>query len=363
MMEVMIDESAKGETAMKDLKSVPNDVLDRRGAPRFGTYRGEFPVVDYERLSVPERPRWWHWLARRKRWHYTIACTDEVLVGHAVVDGAYFVQSFIYVVDLYEERAILNRAFTGLPARQGAVNKRPGMGHHSWFRIPGVRFDLSRREGNASYRWEGEVHPFLQGERQGMSLEATIAVGEAPALSVVSPVSGGGMVNTTQKWVGLPLSGYLRVGSRSYRLDGGTAGVDYTHGLLDRRTAWRWALAMGRLSDGRRVGLNLVEGFNDGDDDISENGLWVGDRFIGLGRAVFEYDRDKPEDEWRVRTEDGQVDLRFESSHVYRDLRNWGFVDCYFVQPAGRFQGRLQIDGEDHWVELTGVTEDQDICW
>ena len=348
---------------MGRFKSIPNDVLDRRGAPRFGTYQGEFPVVDYDRLTTPEAPRWWHWLARRKRWHYTIACTDEVLIGHAVVDGAYFAQSFIYVVDLYEERAILNRAFTGIPARQGGVNKRPGSGHRSWFQVPGARFDLSRRQGDESYRWEAEMHPLLQGEPQGMRLEADIAVGRAPALSVVSPVSGQGMVNTTQKWVGLEMSGYLRVGSRSYRLDGGLAGVDYTHGLLDRRTAWRWALALGRLDDGRSVGLNLVEGFNEGREDINENGLWVDDELIGLGRARFEFDREAPEKSWRVSTEDGAVDLRFDSHHVYRDLRKWGVVNSYFVQPAGRFEGRVTVDGRDHWVEMTGVTEDQDIQW
>jgi hypothetical protein len=259
---------------------------------------------------------------------------------------------------------VASRVFTALPHVQARINDRPARGHRSTFTAPGVRFALTRGEGSDPYRWDCRLHPLLQGHRDGLRLNAEIATdGAGPALTVVSPVQDGGIVNVTQKWAGLPVEGALRVGSRSYRLDEGLAGLDYTQGILARRTSWRWALAMGRLSDGRSVALNLVSGFNDGHDASNENALWVGDRLISLDRAEFDFDREHPDRPWVLKTGDGVVDLWFDAYYIYHESRQWKIIDSHFLQPAGRFEGTLTIDGERHAVTLFGVTEDQDVYW
>ncbi len=346
------------------LDRVPNSVVDRNGTPRFGTFQGELPAIALNKLGGEHRPAWWQWGIRRKRWHYTVVVTDEVLVCQAVVDGRYFGQGFIYVVDLFEEKEVASRVFTALPHVQAQVNDRPALGHRSQFRAPGVRFALTRGEGSGCYRWDCRLHPVWQGHRDGLRIDAEIDTDSGgPALTVISPVHDGGIVNITQKWAGLPVEGKLRVGSRSYRLDDGIAGLDYTQGILARRTSWRWALAMGRLSDGRSVALNLVSGFNDGHVASNENALWVGDRLISLDRADFDFDREYPDRPWVVRTRDGVVDLYFDGYYVYRESRQWKIIDSHFVQPAGRFEGTLTIDGKRQGVTLFGVTEDQDVYW
>lgn len=343
---------------------VPNSVVDREGTPRFGTYRGELPAVDLRDLAGAWRPGVFRWKIRRKRWNYTLVATDEVLVCQAVVDGGFVGQGFLYVVDLYEQRAVAEVNAAGLPGIQASINDHPGRGHHSQFRAPGAAFSLRRDPAGGVYHWDCRVHPLRQLNPKGLRLDAQIDPGDcAPALTVISPVEGSGVVNVTQKRGAVPTEGYLRVGSRSYRLDGALAGLDYTQGILSRRTSWRWAHGMGRLADGRAVGLNLVAGFNDGDDATNENALWIGDRLIPLGRAVFDFDPERPERYWTLQTEDGVVDAYFEPYFVYRDQRQMKVLNTHFLQPAGRFEVRVNIDGTTRELTLHGVTEHQDVWW
>ncbi len=346
------------------LEIVPNSVVDGGGFPRFGTYRGELPAVSLKPLGGKHTPAWWKWRLRRKRWNFTIAVTDEVLVCQAVVDGGYFGQAFLYVVDLYEEREVATKRFIGLPGVNAEVNDRPARGHDSSFRAPGVELMTSRGEGREPYLWQGRIHPMVQRQPGGFRVDARMAAPQSPpALTVISPVDQGGVVTVTQKWSALPLEGDLRVGSRTYRLDGGLAGLDYTQGILARRTVWRWAHGLGRLFDGRAVALNLVDGFTDGHEESNENALWIGDRLIPLERAEFEYSLENPDRPWSVRTIDGAVDLWFQPYFVFSDFHRWKIIDGHFLQPAGRFEGTIRVDGQTHHVVLYGVTEDQDIHW
>ncbi len=190
-----------------------------------------------------------------------------------------------------------------------------------------------------------------------------LAAGAPPPLSVVAPVPGG-VVNVTQKWAGLLAFGSLEANGRRYVLDGGVGGMDYTHGYLARRTAWRWAFACGRLEDGSPVGLNLVEGFNDAHAGANENALWLRGQLFPLSRARFEWNPDDPLEPWHVTTEEGEVDLSFKPLALHREERDVVVAKSHFVQPVGLFSGRLQVDGLTHPVSgVPGVTEEQDVTW
>lgn len=348
----------------RDIPVVPNAVVNSSGAPRFGTYRGELPMIALRRLSGEFEPPWWKEKIRRKRWKYTMAVTDEVLMGQAVVDGQYFSNAFYYVVDLFKEEMIAKGSFVGIPSLQGDVNDYPGRGHEARFRCPGVELRIERGADGGAYQWRSKLSPLRLMQPGGLQMEAQMEPrGGAPALTAIAPVGEGGVVNITQKWAGLPLSGHLRVGTRTYRLDGGLGGLDYSQGILARRTAWKWAMALGYLSDGRRVGINIVAGFNDDHPTANENGLWIDDRLIPLGRARFEFNVDDPSQSWTVYTEDKNLELYFQPYYVHREDKNLGVITSHFIQPAGRFEGRLKLDGKVHHLFLAGVTEDQDVRW
>lgn len=345
------------------METVPNSVIDRHGNPRFGQFRGELPAVKFRELGGDFSPGWWQKKTSRKRWIYSLGITDGVLLCQAIVDIGYLGMGFCYGVDLYEEDVIYSRKFHGLPDRHVAVNDRPGRGHRAVFRTPGVNMRLDRDQTGGPYRWHQAFHPVRMRHPEGLQLDARVDPSGIPATTAVAPVDDGGIVNVTQKSAALPMNGHLRVASRSYDLDGGVAGFDYTQGFLARRTSWLWAMALGKLADGRRIGLNLVSGFNDGYDEATENALWIGDDVVSLGPARFDFDAEYPDRPWTVRTDDGIVDLWFKPYWVYSDIRRWKVIDSHFVQPAGRFEGRIEIDGRPRDVMLHGVTEDQDITW
>lgn len=340
----------------------PVSVENAAGHPAFGTYVGELPEVDLRRLSGRfqlSRPLR---LLKHKRWVYTLVATPEVLAAFAIVDLSYTANAFAVAVDVKERRVLYDGGFMGLPGPLARVGDRPGEGHVARFRTVGARLGVERGHGRARYEVDLNVAslPLL---RDGLQWQGGLmAAGSPPALTVISPVSGDGLVNVTQKRAGMLALGTLTAGGRTYRLDGGMAGMDYTSGYLARHTAWRWALGLGRMPDGTPVGLNLAEGINDGQGS-NENALWIGHRVLPLGKATFRYNAGDLLDEWRVTAGGGMVDLRFRPFHVHREERNFKLVRSRFFQPFGTFEGTVHLDGRQIPLQLSGVTEDQDILW
>jgi hypothetical protein len=344
-----------------ELPWTPDAFVDPGGFPRFGSYRGALKDVDLRAMKGPYAlPLPLRWL-KHKRWQYCQVCTPEVVAMFAIADLTYTANAFVTVVDLKERRAVFDRGLLGAPGLV-SVGDRPGVGLSARFRLPGVRMSCVRGD-EPRYRVEIEArglplasqHLSWRGEFQ-----SDVA---APPLTVIAPVPHG-VVNVTQKWCTLPSTGALEVGARRYALEGGLAGLDYTQGYLARRTSWRWAMANGRLADGTPFGFNLAAGFNEADDTSNENALWAGGRLLPLGRARFEFNKRDVLDEWRVSTDDGALQLRFQPLFAHREDRDYRVVKSHFAQPIGLFQGTVKLpDKTVEVANLGGVTEDQDVRW
>jgi len=347
------------------LPPAPTSVATASGEPRFGTYQGELPEVDLQRLSGPWAPAAARArLLKRKRWHYTLATTREVVALFAVVDVGYSANAFAVALDLKERKALCDVSFLGAPGPLVEVGNKPGAGLAASFRTLGGRMTATRGPEDERYRLQVDVSRLRTGSLQSFLWNGELMVaGGPPALTVIAPVGGDGFVNVTQKRAGMLASGTLEAGGKRFQLDGGVGGTDYTQGYLARHTSWRWAFMAGRLADGTPVGLNLVEGFNESS-QVNENALWLGDRLVPLGRASFEYDRENLMRPWRVRTDDRVVDLSFQPLHVHREDHDFKVVVSHFAQPIGLFEGTLRVDGRTYMLsDVPGVTEDQDMLW
>ncbi len=346
------------------LPPAPASVATARGEPRFGTYQGELPEVDFARLQGRWAPDRTAKLLKRKRWAYAFAATPEVAALVAIVDIGYSASAFAVALDLKERRPLCDVSFLGAPGPFAEVGDKPGAGLTASFRTLGGRMSVKRGEDDERYRMEVDVSRVRTGSLQSFQWDGELLVaGGPPAVTVVAPVEGG-LVNVTQKRGGLLALGSLEAGGKRYRLDGGVGGLDYTHGFLARHTAWRWAFAAGRLGDGTPVGLNLVEGFNEGAAECNENGLWLGDKLFPLARARFEFDKNELLDAWRVTTVDGAVDLRFRPYYVHREERDLRVVVSHFAQPIGVFEGTVRAGGRTYTLSgVPGVTETQDMLW
>jgi hypothetical protein len=346
------------------LPPVPTSLATARGEPRFGTYQGELPEVDFSRLQGKWAPDRTDKLLKRKRWTYAFAATPEVAALVAIVDVGYSASAFAVALDLKEQRPLCDVSFLGAPGPFAEVGDKPGAGLVASFRTLGGRMSIKRGVDDECYRLEVDVSRVRTGSLQSFQWSGELLVaGGPPAVTVVAPVEGG-LVNVTQKRGGLLALGHLEAGGKRFRLDGGVGGLDYTHGYLARHTQWRWAFAAGRLADGTPLGLNLVEGFNEGAPECNENALWLGDRVFPLARARFEYDASELLDVWRLKTVDGAVDLRFRPFYAHREERDYRVLVSHFAQPVGLFSGTVRADGRTYTLEgVPGVTELQDMLW
>jgi hypothetical protein len=348
------------------LPPVPSSVLDPEGNPRFGTYFGELAEVSLRAAGSNRLAATALDLFRKKKWAYALLTTPEVVTLVAIVDLGYSATAFVTVVDLHRKLLVFDESFVQLPGPLVEVNDRPARGLKAWFRTAGAELAIEREHGSEHYRIRVDVSRLRRPIAGGLRLDAEVLGEGGPSpIAVVAPVGGrNDTVNVTQKSGGLLASGTLQVGGRRFKLDGGVSGLDYTHGHLARKTAWRWAFAQGRLEDGKTFGLNLVDGFNEDHPDANENALWLGDRLVPLSRARISFNQSDPFDRWRLRTVEGEVDLTFHPIHAHREERNLGLVQSRFIQPAGLFFGSVKAGGDTVALQgIPGVTEDQDVVW
>ncbi|AGC48695.1 hypothetical protein MYSTI_07423 [Myxococcus stipitatus DSM 14675] len=347
------------------LPLAPESVATTQGEPRFGTYQGELPEVDLPRLLGKWAPARTTRLLKRKRWHYTFTATQEVAALFAVVDLGYSSSAFAVAIDLRERKVLCDVSFLGAPGPMVSLGDKPGAGLNASFRTLGGKLAIRRGEEDERYQVQVDVSRMRTGSLNTFQWNGELLVaGGPPALTVIAPVQGDGLVNVTMKRNGLLSFGSLEVGGKRFRLDGGVGGIDYTQGYLARHTAWRWAFASGRLADGTPIGLNLVEGFNESATEANENALWLGDRLYPLARARFEYDTKNLMAPWRLTTADGALDLRFQPFYVHREERNLRLVISHFAQPVGLFEGTVKVGSKTLQLSnLPGVTEDQDMLW
>ncbi len=364
---------------MLALSPAPPEVPGPDGVPPFGAYVGELGPVDLSRLAPPHAFPAWARRLRRKRWHYAMYTTPEVVAVMAIAELGYAANAFFTALDLREKQPLVDVTLLGPPAPLSTVSDEMSRGLSGAFRVPGARFRFARPPTSDRYRHSVDISA-LRRPRSGrvkFDGEALVA-GSPPPLALIAPVLGGGSadgvlasvlprdgVNVTQKSLGLLAAGHLDVGRRRYVLDGGVVGLDSTHGFLARHTSWRWAMACGRLEDGTPLGFNLVAGFNAvAEGSAGENVLFLGDQLEPVGPATFRFNSADPLDLWQLSTEDGAVQVTFRPLHAHRDVRDLLVLRSRFVQPLGFFGGTLRFRGRELVLsELPGVTEDQDMLW
>jgi hypothetical protein len=332
---------------MRTLAAPPASVLSpSTGLPEEGAFRGPLPRVDLG----PGDGRLFK-LAHHKKWTYLALTTDTLLIGLAIVDLGYAANAFAFAFE--KGRGMLvDRTAMG-PAFAVRVSDHAEEGALARFAFGGTRFALTRPFGASDYD--------LDLRAPDLEVRARLStVGAPPPIAAIAKLPGR-CVNATQKRALLAVEGTAILAGRSFRLDGGLGGIDYTHGFLARHTAWKWAFLLGRARAGEKVALNLVEGFV----GEAECALWIDDELVPVGEGRFEHDLARPMDLWRVHTTCGAVDLAFEPGGLHHEEKNLGLVRSRFLQVAGAYRGTINLPGRPPLVidGALGVTEDQDVLW
>jgi hypothetical protein len=349
--------------------------VSAEGVPLFGGYEGivattglgglsaDFRLGGSDPLGMVERR------IRAKSWVYLLAATDEVAVTSVMMNGAITGTGFLMVTDLRTGEVIADSSRKGALA---SVNDAPGDGLRASYRMPGTRYAL-RREGDVA-RFRASVGRSLVSlpgtSRPWIEVDLTLTE-SGTGITAISAVEHGARssVSVTGKTAGLAVAGSVTVHGdgepRSFSLDGGLGGYDYTQGMLPRNTAWRWAYGTGRLDDGTVVGFNLSEGFSGVGERSRENAVWIDGRPHALdARTRFEFDRADVMLPWRITTQDGTVRLRFDPVAAHNEFLDVKAVRSLFTQPVGHFSGEIDIAGRTYALDrVPGVVEDSDILW
>lgn len=261
--------------------------------------------------------------------------TGEVMVGLAAVRLGYAAHLFGYAYD-FGTGELIEVAARGLPS-QVSFPLDPDA-HVIEGAAGGCRLRLDKSHARGTLEVEA-----VFGKR--LSVQGRFAYGfrDRP-LRVVNPSCGDPRRFTfTEK--GSP----LRAEALSVRVDGreragdlarSAALADWSAGFFNRHTNWLWAAFAGFLTDGTPVGANFAALVNES--FYPENAYWIGGERVRLDRLIFDYDPEDPgRTDWRVFTEDGQVDLRFKPLGS-RGERTWlPFVKVNFRQFVGEYSGRL----------------------
>jgi hypothetical protein len=337
---------------MRTLSERPSAVFHpTTGALRVGSYRGGIPRVDPSPLGKGAVFR----VAHEKRWVYAAAAAEDLLVGAAIVRLGYAANAFAFAYDRAAGKMMADFSAT-TPAFAATVGDTGQEGCLARFRWLGNSMSLERGVGERDYRFEVATADLRISARFSTD-------GAPPAIGAVAALPGPpeDLFNATEKLVLLPVVGEAIAGGKHYRLEGALGGLDFTSGFLARRTAWRWAFALGRTRSAERVALNLVQGFV----GPAECAVWVNGELYPVSEGLIDCDPKSPLVPWHVRTVDGELDLRFDPGALHAEEHDFGVVASRFIQPAGSFSGTIRLPGREplELDRVLGVAEDQTVVW
>lgn len=276
---------------------------------------------------------------QRKGWMYFSAVTARYSVGYAIVDAGLVATAFVYVYDREQRRLIEEKATLPLGF---AANFAPDWRQPWQLAQRGKRWQITPNADGWQVRFDSPQ----------MSVAMDVARG-GEGLSAISSAPGRPF-HHTWKLCALPVA--LRLGIDGKTIDVAASGaLDFTLGYPPRSSLWNWASLDGVTDDGSKLGINVVAHFMNG----LENALWLGGELIPLAQATFDYDAAQLMAPWRIRTEDGIVDVRFTPDGQRAEHLNALWLRSRFVQPFGRFEGRV---GQAR-VSGYGVVEEHAALW
>jgi hypothetical protein len=316
------------------------------GEPLLGAYAGACELVRWDGLAG----RWargplWRF-AHLKRWHYVSIAGPRVIAAFAIVDVGYVANAFAYLFDREAHKLRADLGLLGPPRIAAEVSERPGAGARSTFARAGAVLRIERR---------GDFWEIFARAPGGLLVEAQLdAAAAPPTLCAIQEIEGG-LANCTHKTSCLPARGVAEAGGARFDLAGHAGALDHTVGLLARETRWRWASAQSH-----ELGFNLSSGFMGG----LENVVWHRGRLHPVGAADIVFDAATSDGAWRVRTQDGAIDLTFRPEGERRQDQDLVLASSRYVQPFGSFHGSVRVDGRALPVrDLPGVTEDHVARW
>jgi hypothetical protein len=296
--------------------------------------------------------------------------TPRRFFSATIADLGYAGNLFVYTLDfatgeLHEEGVIV-------PLGRGIElprNSLAGVSRYEDQRLS-LRFSVEGADRCVAVDWPG----FHAG--RGMHAEVRLACPpEQESLNIVIPIpeeDAAGKKAAPKRFYYnhkincLPASGQIQYGAEQEILEPGASlgGLDWGRGVWPYRSFWNWASASAYLPDGRRLGLNLGQGFGDLS-QATENCFSLDGRIHKLEGVRWKYQSGEYLRPWNFQDAEGRLHLEMIPFKERLARANLGLIFSEVHQVFGRYSGWVATEaGETIPIaELIGFAEEHQARW
>ena len=340
----------------------PYSLINTQGKPYLGHFAQPVNEINVEnadyRTVMNKRAGKWKKYFNFKRFQYFGGIGEDLIFGCALADVRYVGAVFVYVYRI-SDRKMLTWQFKSPLAMGMELSNRPDNGT-STFKKGKNRIGMSYSLNSAGERRKNLEVDF--GDE--LKIEAQMyEANDYETMALCTPTAVNGWIYA-QKTAALPVTGKISCSLGQFDLGQSKCfgHHDFSAGYMRRETFWNWACFSGETEQ-HKLGLNVSWGVNE--TGYSENCFWVDNTVHKLPQVQFRFDRDDDYSNWRVVSENGQIDLAFTPEGMHKEHLNAGVMATNFKQIFGKFKGHLiDEDGKRHEVEnMYGFVEDQYSKW
>jgi hypothetical protein len=300
---------------------------------------------------------------RTKRWDYWAIQSDDLIVAITLADIDYLALATVDWIEPRSHRAggrsVVAPLGRGVELPELACSGR--LAHRSRHLEVDIRY--ADEATTIAAEWT---------ERDGQPGRVDVVVAQPAdheSLNVVIPWSDT-RFQFTSKHQGRAAHGTVTYDGHTVSL-GGEHGpeawgiLDVGRGRWPYRTTWNWGGGAGASTDGVPIALQFGAKWTAGT-GFTENGVFVDGRLVKIGDELeWDYDWDRPMSPWRVRSEDGSLDVTLEPVHDRHAPIDLVVLKTETHQVFGRWTGVVTDEqGDRHRVEaILGFAEESRSSW
>lgn len=330
------------EGTVRKVVATPEKMVEKDGTINFGTFRTPFlhaNILDAPLYSSSSRvPDFWKKL-RLKEWQHYGIITPSHYFGMVIFDAKFMGVSFFYAYDRNENKRFEHSTqLPGSAARVAAQVYEDGCE----FKKSGYNLRFENRLKDGFHR----IIIDIAGKRNLPAVKGDIKFFEdlnsIEPLVQVSPVTSFRPFYTHK--VAAPAEGVIKLGAQEIVIDRkeSIALLDEQKTYYPYVSFWKWATAAGYNEYGELLAFNLCQNMITDDEDFNENCMWVDGKIFCLKAARFQFEEHNVLHPWKVRTEDGYMDLLFSPSGERSEKISIGVIGSDFHQPFGMYNGRFK---------------------
>ena len=335
----------------------PDNIVDENGKVHFGTFKSEFPNMDFLKVDHPSMlPNVFN-KTRLSLWEAAEINFGKYLFLTAVCNMTIFGTALTILYDTEEKKCIFWQEML-VPGNRAVIAKTLLDGEETYTLGSKVKVSFINNfqdgeallSGRASDKEKGDISYSFKFKRVSLPSIVSIPFGENQPLY-------------SQKDL-FAVEGSLEVnGERFQATDQTVAIIDDHKGYYPRKSHYDWVTTLGKkVIDGKEqyFGFNLTRNQSIQQDDYNENLIWFEGNTTLLTPVVFHHESDKL---WHVQDDFGMVDLwfeigdeflmKFDAAVMASDYHiTFGAPRGYVCDPDGN---KYELDG------LPGIGEDKSL--